>query len=89
MSFGAPSERLEDRRTALAVQFARTAVGDPHGIPPQVWTELQQHFTERELVELCFVVGWYSGMQLVNILLDTDVPAEDTAGREAEVTRGS
>jgi alkylhydroperoxidase family enzyme len=74
MSFGPPAERLTDERTILAVGLAHMAKKDPHGIHPDSWTELKQHFSERELMELCYIIGHYNGMQMVNILLDTDVP---------------
>ena len=72
MSFGAPSERLTDERTILATGFALAALNDPHGIHPGVWTELKQHFSDAELVELCYIIGHYSGMQLVTFLLEPD-----------------
>jgi alkylhydroperoxidase family enzyme len=73
MSFGAPAERLTDERTVLAIGLAHAAMDDPHGIHPNIWVELKQHFSDTELMELCFIIGHYSGNQLVNILLDTDV----------------
>lgn len=78
MSEGAPAEHLADERTILAVGLAEMALKDPHGIHPKTWQELKQKFSETELVELCFAIGHYSGMQLANILLDTDVPKEQT-----------
>lgn len=76
MSFGPPAERLSDERTILAVGLAHMAKKDPHGIHPASWAELKQHFSDRELMELCYVIGHYNGMQMVNVLLDTD-PAEE------------
>ena len=76
MSKGALSEQLIDERTILAVGLAEMALKDPHGIHSKTWTELKQHFSETELMELCFVIGHYSGMQLANVLLDTDIPEE-------------
>ena len=76
MSEGAPSEQLIDERTILAVGLARFALKDPHGIHSKTWAELKEHFSETELMELCFVIGYYSGMQLANVLLDTDIPGE-------------
>jgi alkylhydroperoxidase family enzyme len=76
MSFGAPAERLTDERTILAVGLAYMAAKDPDGIHPDSWAELKQHFSDRELMELCYVIGHYSGMQLVTLLLDTDVNPE-------------
>lgn len=73
MSEGAPSEHLTDQRTILAVNLAHASMADPHEVPEELWTQLKQAFTEVELVELCFVIGYYRGMQLANVLLDTDV----------------
>jgi alkylhydroperoxidase family enzyme len=72
MSFGAPAERLTDERTILAVGLAHMAAQDPHSIHPASWTELKQHFSEVELMELCYVIGHYHGMQTLTILLDVD-----------------
>jgi alkylhydroperoxidase family enzyme len=72
MSFGPPAERLTDERTILAVGLAHMAKKDLHSIHPASWAELKQHFSERELMELCYVIGHYNGMQMVNVLLDTD-----------------
>ena len=79
MSEGAPSEQLIDKRTILAVGLAEFALKDPHGIHSKAWAELKQHFSETELMELCFVIGYYSGMQLANVLLDTDIPEAQSA----------
>lgn len=76
MSFGAPAERLTDERTILAVGLAHMARQDPHSIHPNAWAELKQHFSEQEVVELCYLIGHYCGMQMVNILLDTDCAEE-------------
>jgi alkylhydroperoxidase family enzyme len=73
MSLGAPSERLTDLRTMAAVQLAHAAMEDPHAIPDDLWRDLKQHFSDRELVELVFVIGFYRGTQLMNVLLDTDI----------------
>lgn len=77
MSFGAPAERLTDERTVLAVGFAQAAFNDPHSIHPGVWTELKQHFTDAELMELCYLIGHYSGMQLVTALLQPDIERQE------------
>ena len=76
MAEGAPSEHLTDERTILAVGLAEMALKDPHGIHPKSWEELKEHFSDVELMELCFIIGHYSGMQVVNILLDTDLAEE-------------
>jgi len=77
MSCDAPLEHLTDKRTILAVGLAHAATGGPHDIHPNVWAELKQHFSNAELMELCFVIGHYSGMQLANVLLDTDVNPDE------------
>ena len=73
MSLGAPSERLTDLRTIAAVQLAHAAMSDPHAVPDDLWRDLKQHFSDRELTELIFVIGFYRGTQLMNVLLDTDL----------------
>lgn len=85
MSFGAPSEHLTDERTILATGFARAALNDPHGIHPGVWAKLKQHFSDTELMELCYVIGHYSGMQLVTFLLEPDIETgQPNAGQEIQ-----
>lgn len=73
MSFGPPAERHVDTRTRLAVDFAHAAFHDAYAIPESTWDELRAHFSERELMELIFVTGFYTGSQLMTFLLDTDV----------------
>lgn len=73
MSFGAPAEHITDERTVLATGFAQAALNDPHGIHPGVWDELRQHFSEKELMELCYIVSYYVGSQLLTFLLEPDV----------------
>ena len=80
MSFGAPSEHLTDERTILAVGLAHVALKYPHDIHPDTWAELRESFSAAELMELCFAVGYYSGMHLANILLDTDINLEEQTG---------
>jgi alkylhydroperoxidase family enzyme len=84
MSLGAPSERITDLRTMAAVQLAHAAMENPHAVPDALWRNLKQHFSDRELIELIFVIGFYRGTQLMNVLLDTDVdplPDESPAPR--------
>lgn len=73
MSFGPPSERLTDPRSQLAVTFAHAAFDDPHGIEESLWDQLGEHFSDREIMELVFVIGFYTGSQLMTHLLDTDL----------------
>lgn len=73
MSFGAPAERFEDPRTRLAVDLAHQAFQDAWSIDETVWDELRHHFSEREVMELIFVIGFYTGSQLTTFLLDTDL----------------
>jgi len=75
MSYGAPSEHLDDKRKALAVSFALSVLHDPANISESTWTELKNHFSEAELVELIFVVTQYIAIHLFGFLLDVDAPA--------------
>jgi alkylhydroperoxidase family enzyme len=86
MTFGAPSERVTDERTILAVGLAHAATQDPHSIHEGAWQELKEHFTERELVDLIFFIGYTSGMQMVNVLLDTDLPDEANGSGSSPAT---
>jgi alkylhydroperoxidase family enzyme len=78
MSFGAPSEHVTDERTLLAIGLAHAAMEDPHSIHPDSWSELKQHFSDRELVELCYLIAFYSGNQLFNVLLDPEIETAST-----------
>jgi alkylhydroperoxidase family enzyme len=73
MSLGAPSERLTDERTGTAVRLAHAAMADPHAVPDDLWHDLKRQFSDREVVELVFVIGFYRGTQLMIVLLDTDI----------------
>jgi len=74
MAYGAPSEHLSDQRSVLAVRFALSVLHDPANISKSTWSELENQFSEAELVELVFVVTQYMAMHLFGFLLDVDVP---------------
>ena len=76
MSFGAPSEHIVDDRTVLATGLARAALSDPHSIHPSVWDELRAHFSEKEILELCYCIGHYAGAQLFTVLLKPDLEGD-------------
>ena len=66
----------------MAVGLAHAAMDDPHGIHPGAWEEVKRHFSDAELMELCFIIGHFSGMQLANVLLDTDIDTEEVPAKE-------
>ena len=72
MASGAPSEHVTDLRTIMAGQLAVYACGDPHDVPESLWKDIKALFSEREIVELVFMIGYYSGNQIMNILWNTE-----------------
>lgn len=72
MASGAPSEHVTDLRTILAAQLAEYAVRDPEGVPGALWDDIRALFNEREIVDLVFMIGYYSGNHIMNMLWQTD-----------------
>ncbi len=69
MQAGIPSEKLAalpawetsdefSARERAALGFARSVVRDDRGVSEAEWTELRRHFSEPEVVELTFAVGY-------------------------------
>jgi alkylhydroperoxidase family enzyme len=56
------SDRYTDREKA-ALRYAQAIVWDASLADDELWTELHQHFTEPELVELGFFIGLTLGQQ--------------------------
>ena len=53
-------------RERLAVEYARAATLDSNHIPEQLHAELKQAFTDPELVELTFLIGYINMLNLFN-----------------------
>ncbi len=56
-------------RERLAVEVTRAAMHDSNAVPESLWTQLHEHFSDPELVELCFLIGYINMLNLFNNLL--------------------
>lgn len=67
----APLERIAapadlPPRERLAVEYTRTVMRDSNRVPEAMWDDLRGQFTEPELVELTFLVGFINMLNLFN-----------------------
>jgi alkylhydroperoxidase family enzyme len=53
-------------RERLAVEYTRAAMTDSNAIPASISGELHHHFTDPELVELTFLIGYINMLNLFN-----------------------
>jgi len=53
-------------RERLAVEYTRAAMTDSNAIPDRLRTELHEHFSDAELVELTFLIGYINMLNLFN-----------------------
>jgi AhpD family alkylhydroperoxidase len=56
-------------RERWAVEYTRAAMHDSNAVPESLASELHQHFTDPELVELSFLIGYINMLNLFNNLL--------------------
>ncbi len=56
-------------RERLAIAFTRAAMHDGNHIPEDLWTSVHEAFTEPEVVELAFLVGFINMLNLFNNIL--------------------
>ena len=56
-------------RERIAVAYTRAAMHDSNAIPAPLAAELHEHFTDPELVELSFLIGYINMLNLFNNLL--------------------
>ena len=57
-------------RERLAIEFTRAAMRDSNDIPASLAAELKEQFSDPELVELSFLIGFINMLNLFNNLLD-------------------
>ena len=57
-------------RERLAVEYTRAAMVDSNGVPESLMQQLHEQFTDPELVELSFLIGYINMLNLFNNLLD-------------------
>ncbi|HEX2627154.1 MAG TPA: carboxymuconolactone decarboxylase family protein [Candidatus Limnocylindrales bacterium] len=56
-------------RERLAIEYTRAAMHDSNNVPSAVQAQLHEHFTDPELVELSFLIGYINMLNLFNNLL--------------------
>ena len=56
-------------RERLAVEYTRAAMSDSNAIPESLMQQVHEHFTDPELVELSFLIGYINMLNLFNNLL--------------------
>ena len=70
-------------RERLAVEYTQAAMADSNEIPDALADRLHQQFTDPELVELTFLIGYINMLNLFNNLLGVRYHGEYGALREA------
>ena len=56
-------------RERIAIAYTRAVMSDSNHIPEPLARELREHFTDAELVELTFLIGYINMLNLFNNLL--------------------
>ncbi len=56
-------------RERIAIEYTRAAMHDSNAIPAPLSAELHEHFTDPELVELSFLIGYINMLNVFNNLL--------------------
>jgi alkylhydroperoxidase family enzyme len=57
-------------RERLAVDYTRAAMADSNAIPESLMLRIHEHFTNPEIVELSFLIGYINMLNLFNNLLE-------------------
>ncbi len=57
-------------RERVAVEYTRAAMADSNAIPVPLAQQLHEHFTDPELVELTFLIGYINMLNLFNNCLE-------------------
>jgi alkylhydroperoxidase family enzyme len=68
-------------RERLAVEYTRAAMADSNAIPDPLAHQLHEHFTDPELVELTFLIGYINMLNLFNNSLKVRYNGEYTVLR--------
>ncbi len=53
-------------RERLAIDFTRAAMRDSNAVPEPLMADLREHFSDAELVELTFLIGYINMLNLFN-----------------------
>ena len=57
-------------RERLAIEYTRAAMHDSNAVPEDLVQQLHEHFTDPEMVELSFLIGYINMLNLFNNLLE-------------------
>lgn len=71
----ATSDGLSERER-LGVAYTRAVMADSNRVPDDLWTALRAAFTDPELVELTFLVGYINMLNLFNNALEVRYSGE-------------
>jgi len=73
MSFGCPSQCIEDPKTKVAVDFARKMAQTGIPISKEDIDKLKKYFSDREIAELCAFIAFGTGYARFGASLSVDV----------------
>ncbi|MFI5333776.1 MAG: carboxymuconolactone decarboxylase family protein [Chlamydiales bacterium] len=73
MSFGCPSQILQDSKSKAAVDFARKMAQTTLPISKEDIEMLKKHFSEKEIAELCAFIAFGTGYARFGAALSVDV----------------
>ncbi|HEX6867897.1 MAG TPA: carboxymuconolactone decarboxylase family protein [Candidatus Limnocylindrales bacterium] len=69
-------------RERIAIDYTRAAMKDSNAIPERLSQQLHEHFSDPEVVELSFLIGFINMLNLFNNLLDVRYNGEYSVLRE-------
>jgi len=72
-------------RERLAVEYTRAVMTDSNHIPESLWHEIHANFSDAEIVELTFLVGYINMLNLFNNSLQVRYNGEYSLLREKDV----
>jgi alkylhydroperoxidase family enzyme len=73
MSFGCPSQNIQDPKTKAAVDFARKMTQTTLPISKEDIEKLKKHFSDKEVAELCAFIAFGTGYARFGAALAVDV----------------
>lgn len=76
MSHGCPTQIIEDMKTKLAVDFAKKVVLTQRQITEHDIAPLKEHFSDKQIAELCAFICYGIGLARFGNALDVDVAIE-------------
>jgi alkylhydroperoxidase family enzyme len=75
-------------RERLAIEYTRAAMADSNAVPDALMSEVTAHFSDPELVELSFLIGYINMLNLFNNLLHVRYHGEYGLLRAAVTAEG-